>query len=71
MFNLFNRNNIVIGSCVVSSDNKYGKSIQCQVSRIYHRGRSKLKYCRLNFILNGLFKTINVNFKSCKIYLGE
>lgn len=68
-FNIFKRKRVVKGSCVTSSFNTYGKLMPCTVTRIYIRGfgSNKVKFCQLTFILDGLSKTVNVPFYSCKL----
>jgi len=66
-FNIFKRERVIKGSCVISAFNTYGKSMPCTVTRIYFRGlgSNKVKYCQLTFILDGLSKTVNVPYSSC------
>ena len=68
-FNIFKRERVIKGSCVISAFNTYGKSMSCTVTRIYFRGlnSNRVKYCQLTFILGGLSKTINVPYSSCKL----
>jgi hypothetical protein len=57
-----------IGDKVISSLNFYGKTAQCEITKIYDRATSgeKIKYCRLEFDYYGIKKVINVLYKSCK-----
>jgi hypothetical protein len=73
-FNIFKKKKRVIkGSCVQSAFNTYGSLIPCTVTRIYFRGvgSNKVKYCQLTFILDGLSKTVNVPFSSCKLHHSD
>lgn len=57
-----------LGDKVISSDNVYGKTAQCEITKIYDRLSSggKIKYCRLEFEYYGFKRVINVMYKSCK-----
>ena len=71
-FNIFKKKKRVIkGSCVQSDFNTYGSLIPCTVTRIYFRSSNSLKYCQLTFILDGLSKTVNVPYSSCKFHHSD
>ena len=71
-FNIFKKKKRVIkGSCVQSDFNTYGSLIPCTVTRIYFRSSNSLKYCQLTFILDGLSKTVNVPYSSCKLHHSD
>jgi hypothetical protein len=71
-FNIFKKKKRVIkGSCVQSDFNTYGRLIPCTVTRIYFRSSNSLKYCQLTFILDGLSKTVNVPYSSCKLHHSD
>ena len=72
-FNIFKRERVIKGSCVISAFNTYGKSMPCTVTRIYFRGlnSNKVKYCQLTFILDGLSKTVNVPYSSCVLHHSD
>jgi hypothetical protein len=71
-FNIFRKKKRVIkGSCVQSAFNTYGSLIPCTVTRIYFRSSNSLKYCQLSFILDGLSKTVNVPYYSCKLHHSD
>lgn len=61
-------NNISLGDKVFSTENKWGQSHHCVVTRIYNRKRSGgyKKYCQLEFTLWGKKKLVNVPYKSCQ-----
>ena len=69
LVNLFKKEErLKIGDKVISDDNVYGKTAQCEITRIYDRVSSggKIKYCRLEFEYYGFSRVINVMYKSCK-----
>ena len=57
-----------LGDIVISDNNVYGKTAQCEITKIYDRVSSggKIKYCRLEFEYYGFKRVINVMYKSCK-----
>ena len=74
LVNLFKKKvRLKIGDKVISDNNVYGKTAQCEVTRIYDRVSSggKIRYCRLEFEYYGFSRVINVMYKSCqKVNLG-
>jgi hypothetical protein len=69
LVNLFKKKvRLKIGDKVISNDNVYGKTAQCEITKIYDRKSSggKIKYCRLEFEYYGFSRVINVTYKSCK-----
>ncbi len=57
-----------LGDIVISDNNVYGRTAQCEITKIYDRLSSggKIKYCRLEFEYYGFKRVINVMYKSCK-----
>jgi hypothetical protein len=69
LLRLFKREEkLKLGDKVISNDNVYGKTAQCEITKIYDRVSSggKIKYCRLEFEYYGFSRVINVTYKSCK-----
>jgi hypothetical protein len=57
-----------LGDIVISDNNVYGRTAECEIKKIYDRLSSggKIKYCRLEFEYYGFKRVINVMYKSCK-----
>jgi hypothetical protein len=69
LLSIFNRKlKLRLGDIVISSNNIYGRSSLCEITRIYDRLSSgqKIKYCRLEFEYYGFKRVINVTYKSCQ-----